>query len=146
MSGISDKLRRLKYKLKHDFLSVENIVLFVAIVMCLVWTYQSIEAMDRNWMLTERLNTERKNLQLLSIEVEAQELENEYLKTEEYQELAARKLAGKQLPGEHMVYLPENSDAAKNKHQVKLGEVEKNDLAEDYSNFDKWMMYLFPNR
>ena len=79
MSGVKDKLRQLKYKVKHDYLAIENIVLIVAVIMCLTWTFQSIEAMSRNWTLTERLNTERKNLELLKIEVETAELENEYL-------------------------------------------------------------------
>ena len=78
-----DKLRRFKYRLKHDFLSVENVVLFIAIVMCLVWTFRSVEAMSRNWELTERLNAERKNYELLAVEVETMELENEYYMSDE---------------------------------------------------------------
>jgi hypothetical protein len=129
--------------LKHD-LSIENIVLIVAVVMCLVWTYQSVVAMERNWVLTDRLNTERRELQLLDIEVEMAELENEYYRSDEYQELLARKSANKQLPGEHMVYLPENSEEAKNKHVV-VSETEKQEKKE-YSNFEKWLRYLFPNK
>lgn len=140
MSGLGSKVRRLRYRLKHG-LSIENLVLAVAVVMCLVWTYQSITAMSRSWELTERLTTERRNLELTKLEVEMMELENEYYASGEYQELMARKNAGKQLPGEHMVYLPENSEAAKNKHAVVVAaEVEK----KEYSNFDKWMQFLFP--
>jgi hypothetical protein len=118
VNGIKTKLRRLKYKMSHDFLSIENVVLAIAIILCLVWTYQSIVSMSRNWELVERLNSEKKSLELAKIEVETAELENEYYKTEEYQELAARKMANKQLSGEHMVYMPENSEVAKNKHKV----------------------------
>ncbi len=142
MSKIIDKLRQLKYRLKHDFFAPENIVLVLAVIMCLTWTYQSIEAMNRNWTLTERLNTENMNLELLKIEVETAELENEYYKTEEYQELAARKLANKQLEGEHKVSVPANSEAAKNKH--KKTEPETTQATKEYSNFEKWMQYLLP--
>lgn len=137
-----NRLRQFKYRLKHDFFTPENVVLVVAVIMCLTWTYQSIEAMNRNWKLTERLNTERMNLELAKIEVETVELENEYFKTEEYQELAARKLANKQLEGEHLILLPENSEAAKNKH-VKV-EAKINQETKEYSNFEKWMQYLLP--
>ncbi len=140
MSGVKTKLRRLKYKLNHDFLTIENVVLVLAIILCLVWTYQSIMAMSRNWELSERLTAEKKELELLSIEVEAAELENEYYKTDEYQELMARKYLDKELEGENMVVLPENSEEAKNKYKNKEEVVEK-----QYSNFEKWMMYLFPN-
>ncbi len=135
-------IRRFKYRLKHGFLSLENVVLALAVILCLVWTYQSIEAMSRNWELVERLNAEQKTLQLLTLEVEAAELENEYYASGEYRELAARKFANKQLLGEHMVYLPENSEKAKNKYKTNVALVKEE---QDYSNFEKWLMYLFPN-
>lgn len=141
MIKFSDKVRRLKYKVKHDFLSVENVVLVIAIVMCLSWTYRSVEAMSRNWELNERLSAEKKSLELATVEVEAAELENEYYASAEYQELAARKYANKQLTGENMVYLEENSEAAKNKH--KTAEVE-DVLPAQVSNYEKWMRFLFP--
>ncbi len=138
---ISTKLRRLSYKARHDFFTIENIVLLLAIALCLLWTYQSISAMSRNWELSERLTSERKELELLSIEVEAAELENEYYKTSEYQELTARKHLDKQLPGEHMVVLPENTDAAKQKHQS--APVVEN--TRQLTNIEKWMKFLFPS-
>ena len=141
MSRIENWFRRLNYKLRHDFLAVENVVLAMAIILCLMWTYQSITAMSRNWELSERLTTERKGLELVSVEVEAAELENEYYKTEEYQELMARKHLDKKLSGENMVVMPENSQEAKDKHKEVMIEVKE----KEYSNFEKWMMYLFPS-
>lgn len=143
MNGIKTKFRRLNYKLKHDYLTVENVILGLAIILCLVLTYQSITAMSRNWELTERLATEKKSLELISVEVETAELENEYLKTNEYQELLARKYLDKKMLGENMVIMPENSEGAKNKHME--SETSVNQEEKEYSNFDKWMMYLFPN-
>ena len=141
MNGIKARLRRINYKLKHDYLTVENVVLLLAIVLCLVWTYQSITAMSRNWTLSEKLTTEKKTLELVSMEVEMAELENDYYRSDEYQELMARKHLDKKLPGENMVVMPENSETAKNKHkEVAAEKVEKN-----YTNFEKWMMYLFPS-
>ena len=139
--SVKDSVRRAKFRLKHDFFTIENVVLILAIVLCLTWTYQSIAAMSRNWELSETLVTEKKELELLSVEVEAAELENEYYKTNEYQELLARKYLDKKAVGENMVVMPENSEAAKNKHKVvKVEKEEKN-----YSNFEKWMQYLFPS-
>ena len=139
--SVKDILRRTKFRLKHDFFTIENIVLMIAIVLCLVWTYQSIQAMSRNWELSETLTYEKKQLELLKIEVETAELQNEYYKTDEYQELSARKLLDKKLSEENMVIMPENSDEAKNKHKI---EEVKNEEKE-YSNFEKWVMYLLPN-
>ncbi|MBR0467823.1 hypothetical protein IJJ53_02875 [Candidatus Saccharibacteria bacterium] len=139
--SMKDSVRRTKFKLKRDFFTLENVVLSLAIILCLVWTYQSVAAMSRNWKLSETLITEKKELELLNIEVEATELENEYYKTEEYQELMARKLLDKKLSGENMVVMPDNTEIAKEKHKTeKVEKVEK-----EYSNFEKWVMYLFPN-
>ena len=142
MNKLRTWVRRVKYYLKHDFLTVENVVLLFAIVLCLVWTYQSITAMSRNWELSEKLTAEKKELELVSVEVEAAELENDYYKSVEYQELLARKNMDKQLAGEKMVVMPENSEEAKNKHNevVEVPVEEK-----DYSNFEKWMRFLFPS-
>ena len=133
----------MNFRVKRDFLTVENVVLIMAIVLCLAWTYQTIAAMSRNWELSERLTEERKNLELISLEVEAAELANEYYKSNEYQELMARRNLDKKLSGENMVVMPENSEVAKSKHQ----EESKTTIVEgeEYSNFEKWMMYLFPN-
>ena len=119
-------------------------MLILAIVLCLIWTYQTIAAMSRNWELSERLTAERKQLELVSLEVEAAELANEYYKSNEYQELMARRNLDKKLNGENMLVLPENTEAAKNKHKEESKAVVVEEESE-YSNFEKWMMYLFPS-
>ncbi|MBR0430711.1 hypothetical protein IJJ05_00240 [Candidatus Saccharibacteria bacterium] len=141
MDKMKNKFRQIRYWMKHDLFTVSNIVLVLAILLCLVWTYQSIVAMSRNWELSERLTAEKKELELLNIEVEAAELENEYYRSEEYQELMARRYLDKKLEGESMVVMPDNTEEAKNKYQ----EVEYEITEKKYSNFQKWMMYLFPS-
>ena len=141
VSGICTSLRRCKYRLKHDYLTIENVFLFVAIALCLMLTYQSVVAMSRNWELSEKLRAEKKELELLTVETEASELENEYYRTDEYQELLARRSLDKQFPGENMVVMPENSEEARSKYKEQATEPKE----KEYSNFEKWMMYLFPN-
>lgn len=136
------KFRRFRYSFKHDFLTIENVVLMFAILFCLFCTYRSIESMNRNWELSENLRRAEKNLELKKVEIEMAELENAYYETDEYKELAARKFANKQLEGENMVYMPENSEEARNKHVNEVAEVVEE--KKDYSNFEKWMMYLWP--
>ena len=141
LDSIKIKTRRVLFRLKNDVFVAENTALILAVVFCLVLTFNSINAMSRNWSLMEKLGEDNRKLQLLSIEIETLELENDYYRTDEYQELAARKLAGKQLPGEHMVYLPQNSDYAKKKHtEATIARTEK-----ELPNFRKWLKFLFPN-
>ena len=142
MSGLKNWMRRINYRMKRDFLTVENIVLFFAIVLCLVWTYQAIVAMSRNWELSEKLNRERAELLLARGEVQAAELQNEYYKTDEYQELLARKYADKMMPGEKMVVMPDNSEKAIQESRGGSGVV--GTAGTEYSNFEKWIKFLFP--
>lgn len=140
MNNVKNKIRQLKFKLSHDFFTVENVVLAIAIFLCLFWAFQSVNAMSRSWELSEKLAMKRKALELLEVEVEAAELENEYYKSEEYQELLIRKLEDKKDVGENMVVMPSNSETAKNKYKSSNTKVSE----KEYSNFTKWMTYLFP--
>ena len=47
----------------------------------------------------------------------------------------------KKLEGESMVVMPENSNEARNKYKTEAVEIKETER----SNFEKWMMYLFPN-
>ena len=139
---MKDQVRHAKFRLTHNVFLVENIVLALAVFLCLLWTCQSIAAMQRNWELSETLTREKRELELLSVEVDTLSLENDYYKTAEYQELMARKLFDKQLPGEHMVVMPENSSAALAKHEVAEPEAP---APRELSNLEQWLAYLFPS-
>lgn len=140
MSNIRTKLRQSRYWLKHDLFVFDNVVLLIALAFCLAWTWGSISAMSRNWSLAQEIQNRRRELALLDLEVETLELENEYYASDEYQELAARKYQNKILPGETLVYLPENSFAARTKHaNGATTEV----IATETSNIQQWLQFLF---
>lgn len=141
MSGLRSKIRKTVYWLKHDLFVFDNVILIVAFVFCLIWTYGSISSMSRNWTLAQELMNRRREKTLLELEVETLALENEYYLSEEYQELSARKYQGKKLPGETMVYLPENSASAKQQDSANKTEPVTN--IEEMSNFQQWMAFLF---
>lgn len=134
-------MRKTVYWLKHDLFVFDNVILIVAFVFCLIWTYGSISSMSRNWTLAQELMNRRREKTLLELEVETLALENEYYLSEEYQELSARKYQGKKLPGETMVYLPENSASAKQQDSANKTEPVTN--IEEMSNFQQWMAFLF---
>ncbi len=116
--------------------------MIVAAVCCLMWTWGSIDSMTRNWSLAQELMNRQREKALLELEVETLELENEYYQSTEYQELAARKYQGKMLPGETMIYLPDNTDAALNKHKVD-DDVTSTIAADTMSNLEQWLVFLF---
>lgn len=142
MQKLKTKLRQLKYKLKYDFLTFDNVVLAIAIILCLAWTGGSISSTARNWELAENVMERKRELTLMQLETETLELENDYYKSTEYQELAARKLVNKKLPGENVIYLPENSEEAKNKHlDNSIADVAIS--LDKRSNLEQWLIFLF---
>ena len=93
-----NRLRRFAFKLKHEYFTFDNILIFVAVILCLFWTYGSISSMSRNWKLASDFETRKKELALLNLEVETLELENDYYRSDEYKELSARKNQNKKTP------------------------------------------------
>lgn len=142
MSGIKAKVRKTSYWIKHDLLIFDNVILIIAFIFCLIWTWGSISSMSRNWNLAQELMNRQREKALLELEVDTLELENEYYLSAEYQELAARKYQGKMLAGETMIYLPENSEAAKNKHKSDP-EADAAPAISEMSNLEQWLTFLF---
>ena len=132
------KIRRFIYRIKRDYFSFDNIILLIAVAACAIFTVASIAAMARNWELAQTISARKKELALLQLEVETLELENDYYSSEEYQELAARRQQGKKLAGENVVYLPENSTAAKTKHSDTTTAASTTP-----SNISQWISFLF---
>ena len=141
MTELKTKARKAKYWLKRDFFVFDNVLIFIAIVLCLLWTWGTIGSLSRNWALAQELISRQRERALLELEVETLELENEYYHSAEYQELAARKYQGRKLPGETMIYLPSNSEAAKTKHVADV--VASSPKTKEMSNFEQWMAFLF---
>lgn len=142
MSELKTKMRKLQYWLTHDFLTLDRVVMVVAVICCLMWTWGSIDSMTRNWSLAQELMSRQREKALLELEVETLELENEYYQSAEYKELAARKYQGKMLPGETMIYLPDNSETARNKHKTQ-SDGETTIASATMSNLEQWLAFLF---
>ena len=138
MERIKTYFRRLGYRAKRWF-SGDHTIFTVAIAACLLWTWGAISATNRNWQLEKRIESRRKELAILQIEISELELENQYYASLEYQELAAREKQNKILDGESLVYLPDNSDYARHKHDVSAAEV----IEDEPSNYEQWLSFLF---
>jgi len=146
MGELKTKLRKTQYWLKHDLFVFDNVILMVALVFCLIWTWGSISSMSRNWSLSQEVMNRQREKALLELEVETLELENEYYLSDEYQELAARKYQGKMLPGETMVYLP--TDPETTTPEAPQSTTDETAPAEplpstEMSNFEQWIAFLF---
>jgi len=140
MEKFKTNFRRLYFRIKHDYLSFDNVIFFIAIIACIAWTYSSLSATSRNWELSQKLATKNMELSLIKYEVDNLELENDYYRSVEYQELSARAKQNKMLEGEHLVYLPANSDSALSKYSDTASETSE---PVEPSSVSQWMSFLF---
>lgn len=138
MERIRASFRRLRYRFKHGF-PRERVFFAIAALVCLAWTFSAISAMSRNWELEQRLVAKRYERDVLQVEIESLELENQYYASEEYQELAARDKQNKIDEGETLIYLPDNSDYAKHKHDIAPVE----EVREEPANYEQWLTFIF---
>jgi hypothetical protein len=143
MQKLKTRIRQISYRLKHNFFTFDNIIFLIAGTLCLTWTYGAITSMTRNWDLARKVASAERELALLELEVDTMELEKTYYASAEYQELAARELSSKSFPGETLIYLPENSDAAKTKYSSSTASELATADPEEQSNFSQWLSFLF---
>lgn len=135
------KGRRVKAKLLQEILVPERIILSIVPFLLVLWLVGSITNLSRNWGLQQEVNERKAELAYLELQVDSYELENQYYASEEYQELAARRLQNKMFSGEKLVYLPKNTERAKNRHRSATNE--ENRIKNEKTNFDQWLSFLF---
>ena len=133
-----DKLtiKRLIYRLQHNFLTVNNIVIAVAVIITLGWAWGSIESMQQNYELQRSVNQKRQQVEIEKLKVALLEYEAKYYESNEYQEMAVRQRFGKGLPGEKQLIVP-STDSAQNKTRRQPTPTKQP------SNFQQWMNFLF---
>lgn len=132
--------RKLYYHLKHRYLTMNNVVVAVALLIGAAWAWGSIEMMQRNYGLQKELDAKTRERTLLELETANLALQQRYYKSSEYQELAVRERVGLANPGEKALILPPNTQAAVDADKVISGTVEP---VEPATNFEQWVNFLF---
>ncbi len=102
-------IRRIIYRLRHDYFTLNNLVVVAALMVAAGWAWGSIGYMQRNYSLQRELDASKRELQLVELQVQNLEFEKKYHQTEEFQELAARDRLGLAMPGESVLILPPNT-------------------------------------
>lgn len=128
------------YQLIKRHATLNNIVLAVAVVIVIASIWNTMDTLQKNFILQQRVNTLEQEIVLTQLEVDTLRLQQQYLQSAEYQELVARDKLGKAAPGENLINLPplspEESASAKSQPRSR----------DDRSNFDKWLDFFFGKR
>lgn len=107
------KLQRFIYHAKHDYLTMNNIVLAIAAVIAVTWVWASVQAVQRNYQLQADVDDKRRELQLTQLESDMLAYEQRYYKSREYLSLESKRRLGLAEPGEKVIVLPPNTAQAK---------------------------------
>jgi len=134
-------IRKHYYHFKHRFLTMNNIVISVALIIGASWAWGSIGMMQRNYDLQKEVDTKYQQQRLAELQVATLEYEQNYYRSSEYQELAVRDRLNLADPGEKLLMLPPNSEQAKN--ATKIFETTTTVSAEPPSNLQQWTNFLF---
>ena len=130
------KLKRLIYRIQHDYLTLNNVVIAAAILIAMSWAWGSIESMQKNYELQRSIDNKRQQVEIEKLQVALLEYESKYYQSEEYQELTIRQRTGKGLPGEKQLITQSFESATP--AQKLASSAKRTD-----SNFQRWMNFLF---
>lgn len=132
-------INKIIYRIRHQYLTLNNVVILVAFLIAASWVWGSLGMMQRNFALQKDIDVKQRQLQLTELQRDTLELENRYVATEEYQELAARESLGLVRPGERVLLLPETTqDQADESSQV-IADIP----TPQTSNVQQWVNFLF---
>ena len=130
------KLKRLIYRIQHDYLTLNNVVIAASILIAMSWAWGSIESMQKNYELQRSIDNKRQQVEIEKLQVALLEYESKYYQSEEYQELTIRQRTGKGLPGEKQLITQSFESATPT--QKLASSAKRTD-----SNFQQWMNFLF---
>lgn len=133
-------IRRIYYRIRHKYLTLNNGVIIIALMIAVGWAWGSLSVMQRNYTLQKELDDKSRQLVLAQLDTDNAKLEQRYYKTNEYKELAVRERLGLGLPGESVLILPPNSQSVKDADKKISDPVIE---TETISNFNQWMNFLF---
>ena len=133
-------IRKIIYAIRHKYLTLNNIVITVALLIAAGWVWGSLGMMQRNYTLQKDVDLKKQQLQLTQLQRDNLSLQASYYQTPEYQELALRDYLGLVLPGEKVLVLPPNSQAA-----IKADSTQTVVAATptQVSNIEQWVNFLF---
>lgn len=135
-------IRKIFYHIRYRYITMNNVVMAIALLVGIGWAWASIGAMQRNYDLQKEVDGKARQQKLLELENQALVFEQKYYQTREYQELAVRDRLGLASPGEKVVLLPPNSEAAKQADET-LEKTTEHLVEKPVDNFQQWINFLF---
>lgn len=113
MQNKQRQLKRLLYHVRHEYVTMNNMVLVIAGVIAISWAWASVQAVQRNYQLQGEIDAKQRQEQLVELQTANLKFEQHYYQSTEYLTLEAKRRLGLAEPGEKLLILPANSAAVK---------------------------------
>ena len=139
-------IRKIYYHFVHDYLTVNNAVIAIALIIASSWVWGSLQMMQRNYSLQRELDDKKRQLIIAQLDTENAKLEQRYYKTKEYQELAVRDKLGLVAPGERLLILSDSSNSEGDVSNIVDKQKNIDSEIESSSNFRQWLNFLFGDK
>lgn len=136
-------IRKIIYHIRHDYLTMNNVVMVVALIIGASWVWGSIGMMQRNFALQKEVDSRKREMLVAELEVKSLEFEQKYYKSTEYQELAVRERLGLVRTGEKALFLPPNSVAAQTADEQLKDNRASTKKIQEVGNLQQWVNFLF---
>lgn len=133
-------IQKVIYHIRHNYVTLNNIVIVAAFLIAASWVWASLAAMQRNYNLQRDIDYKKQELQLTQLQRDNLALKQNFYQTREYQELAVRDSLGLVFPGENALVLPPSSKAAKDADKVATTSTSPRAPT---SNLEQWVNFLF---
>lgn len=143
MNQTQTNIRRLIYHIRHNYLSMNNLVVVVAFLIAASWAWGSVGVLQKNYALQRVVDDRHRQAKLIELQTENLAYEQKYFKSAEYQELALRERTGLVQPGERVLILPPNSEAAKLTDKDLGSRANSAGRIAEPDNFQQWVNFLF---
>jgi cell division protein FtsB len=121
------------------YFTLNNVILLVAFLLAISWMWGTMEALQKNFTLQQKVNQMKTEVELLDLEAQTLEFQQKYFQSDEYLELAAREHLGKAAPGEKVIILPKNTANDSQYREARASTT----AATPPSNFHQWMTFFF---
>jgi len=134
-------IRKLYYRFRHQYLTLNNVVMTVAFAVAASWAWGSVGVMQRNYDLQKEVDDKVRLQTLVELETKNLAFQQRYYKSDEYKELAVRERLGLARPGESALVLPPNTQAAKDADAKLMNKLPISTI--EPSNFEQWANFIF---
>jgi len=131
------------YHLSRRYLTLNTVVIAVAVIIALSWVWGSIQVMQSNYLLQQRVESRQQQVRLAELETQLLEFESNYYRSDEYQELAVRERLGYGNPGEKVLVLPDATQQALERDRALLNQTVELSNGGEPTNLQQWTTFLF---